>query len=119
MFLMLFFGVYLRWLPVAGYAPLEQGLWEHLRYLILPAMSLGIVQAAYITRMTRSALLEVLYKNYIRTARAKGLPEWKVLGKHVMRNAILPVVTYIGPMFAALIMSSFARVRLASYATVT
>ena len=62
MFFMLFFGVHLQWLPVAGYEPLSRGLWEHLRYLILPALSLGVVQAAYITRMTRSALLDVLYK---------------------------------------------------------
>ena len=71
MFLMLFFGVYLHWFPVAGYASLAEGLGEHLRYLFLPALSLGIVQAAYITRMTRSSLLEVLYKNYIQTARGK------------------------------------------------
>ena len=65
MFLMLFFSVYHHWFPVAGYAPLANGLLEHWKYLFVPALSLGIVQAAYITRMTRSSLLEVLYKNYI------------------------------------------------------
>ena len=73
---MLFFGVYLQWLPVAGYAPMAQGLGEHLRYLALPALSLGgVVQAAYITRMTRSALLDI----YIKTTSAQPGP--KACGK--------------------------------------
>lgn len=79
MFLMLFFGVHLKWLPVAGYVQMSQGILEHLRYLLLPALSLGVVQAAYITRMSRSAMLDVLYMNYIRTARAKGLKESAVV----------------------------------------
>ena len=62
---------------------------------------------AYIVRLTRTSTLDVLNQDYIRTARAKGLPEWKVLGKHALRNSLLPVVTYIGPMFAALITGSF------------
>lgn len=103
MFLMLFFGVYLRWLPVAGYAPLDQGLWEHLRYLILPALSLGIVQAAYITRMTRSALLEVLYKNYIRTARAKGLRESAIMFGQALKNAAPTILTVVGQSFGSLV----------------
>ena len=79
MFLMLGLSVYHHIFPVAGYATLSQGLGEHLKYLFLPALSLGIVQAAYLTRMTRSALLDVLHKNYIHTARAKGLKEQKVI----------------------------------------
>lgn len=86
MFLMLFFSVYHHWFPVAGYAPLANGLLEHWKYLFVPALSLGIVQAAYITRMTRSSLLEVLYKNYIRTARAKGLKERKVVLRYALKK---------------------------------
>lgn len=74
---------------------------------VLPVIALALYPMAYITRLTKSSMLDVLGQDYIRTARAKGLPEWKVLGKHAMRNAILPVVTYIGPMFAALITGSF------------
>ena len=103
MFLMLFFGVYLHWFPVAGYASLAVGLGEHLRYLFLPALSLGIVQAAYITRMTRSSLLEVLYKNYIQTARAKGLKERKVVMKYALKNGAPVILTAIGQSFGSLI----------------
>jgi oligopeptide transport system permease protein len=71
-----------------------------------PVTVLGIFSLAYIVRLTRSSLLDILNQDYIRTARAKGLPEWKVLCKHAMRNAILPVVSYMGPMFAALITGS-------------
>ena len=103
MFFMLFFGVYLRWLPVAGYAPLSEGLGQHLRYLILPALSLGVVQAAYITRMTRSALLDVLYRNYIRTARAKGLRESAVLFGQALKNAAPTILTVVGQSFGSLV----------------
>lgn len=103
MFLMLFFGVYLHWFPVAGYAGLTEGLGEHLRYLFLPALSLGIVQAAYITRMTRASLLEVLYKNYIQTARAKGLKERTVVMKYALKNGAPVILTAIGQSFGSLI----------------
>lgn len=101
--LMLVVGVKLQWLPVAGYAPLEDGLWEQLKYLILPAISLGTIQAALITRMTRSSMLDVLNLNYIKTARAKGLQEWHVLLKHAFRNAFLPILTVIGQTFGTLV----------------
>lgn len=103
MFLMLFFGVYHHWFPVSGYAGLDQGLLEHLRYLFVPALSLGIVQAAYITRMTRSSLLEVLYKNFIRTARAKGLKEKKVLLTYALKNAAPAILTAVGQSFGSLV----------------
>lgn len=103
MFLMLFFGVHLQWLPVAGYASISEGLWEHMRYLILPAISLGTVQAALITRMTRSSVIGVLYLNYIKTARAKGLKEEAVLLKHALKNAALPILTVIGQSFGSLV----------------
>lgn len=103
MFLMLFFGVYLQWFPVAGYASLAEGIGEHFRYLFLPALSLGIVQAAYITRMTRASLLEVLYKSYIQTARAKGLKERKVVMKYGLKNGAPVILTAIGQSFGSLI----------------
>ena len=103
MFLMLFFGVYHQWLPVAGYASLTEGLGEHLKHLFVPALSLGIVQAAYITRMTRSSLLETLYKNYIRAARAKGLKEAKVVLRYALKNAAPAILTAVGQSFGSLI----------------
>ena len=92
MFLMLFLSVYHQWFPVAGYAMLAEGIVEHLKYLFVPALSLGIVQAAYITRMTRAALLDVLYKSYIRTGRAKECSSgnshssWTIFRKSDYRN---------------------------------
>jgi len=101
--LMLLFGVKLQWLPIAGYEPLSEGLVEHLRYLILPAISLGTIQAALITRMTRSSMLDVLSVNFIKTARAKGVKERTVLLRHAFRNAFLPILTVIGQTFGTLV----------------
>jgi peptide/nickel transport system permease protein len=103
LFLMLFVGVKLQWLPVAGYEPLSSGLWEHMKYLIIPGISLGTIQAALITRMTRSSMLEVLNLNFIKTARSKGLHEMKVLFKHAFRSAFLPILTVIGQTFGTLV----------------
>nr|WP_317379027.1 ABC transporter permease [uncultured Faecalimonas sp.] len=103
MFLMLFLSVYHQWFPVAGYAMLAEGIVEHLKYLFVPALSLGIVQAAYITRMTRAALLDVLYKSYIRTGRAKGLKEWIVIMKYGLKNAAPAILTAVGQSFGSLI----------------
>jgi peptide/nickel transport system permease protein len=97
------FAVKLRWLPVAGYQPLSTGVWSSLRYLILPAITLGAAQSAFLARMTRSMTLEVLNQDYIRTARAKGLVEQSVLFRHALRNAFTPLLTIIGLMFAALL----------------
>lgn len=101
--LMLVVGVQLQWLPVAGYEPLENGIWAHVQYLILPSISLGAIQAALITRMTRASMLEVLNLNYVKTARSKGLKETSVLLKHAFRNAFLPILTVIGQTFGTLI----------------
>jgi len=103
LFLVLLFSVQLGWLPVAGFRALKMGLWTHLRYMILPALSLGMVQAALITRMTRSSMLDVLYFNYIKTARAKGLKERVVLLKHALKNAALPILTVLGQSFGMLV----------------
>lgn len=103
LFLILFFAVKLQWLPVAGYQPLSSGLWNHLRYLLLPAIALGAMQAALIARMTRSSLIEVLSEQYIKTARAKGLKERIVIYKHALKNAFIPILTVIGETFGTLI----------------
>jgi peptide/nickel transport system permease protein len=97
------FGVLLGWLPVAGYEPLNSGLWESLRYLILPSITLGLFQAALLARLTRSMMLETLGDDYVRTARAKGLAEHAVVLRHAFRNAAVPLVTVIGLIFAALL----------------
>ena len=96
------FGVVLGWLPVAGYQPLSSGLWESLRYLILPSVTLGLFQAALLARLTRSMMLETLGDDYVRTARAKGLAEHAVVIRHAFRNALIPLLTVIGLIFAAL-----------------
>ena len=97
------FGVTLRWLPISGYLdPLEDG-WSGLRSLILPAVTLGLALAAVITRTLRSSLLEALAEDYVRTARAKGLSEWVVIRGHVLRNALIPVVTVLGLQLGTLI----------------
>ena len=101
--LILFFAVFLNWLPVAGYAPLSEGLLTHLEFLLLPAISLGFIQAALITRITRSAMLEVMNNAYVKTARAKGVRNRPIIFVHALRNAMLPVITVIGDQAAGLL----------------
>lgn len=96
----LVFGLYLRWLPVAGW---ETG---QLRYLVLPVITLALPVIAYIARLTRGSLLEVLRSNFVRTARAKGLSETQVLLRHALRPALLPVVSYLGPATAFVVTGS-------------
>ncbi|MFB4167328.1 ABC transporter permease [Virgibacillus sp. JSM 102003] len=103
LFLILLVGVQLEWLPVAGYQPLSSGLWNHIQYLIMPAISLGAIQAALFARMTRSSMLEVLNTNFIKAARSKGVKERNVVYKHALRNAFLPVLTVIGQTFGTLV----------------
>jgi oligopeptide transport system permease protein len=98
--LTLIFGVYLSWLPVAGWnggAP---------RNLILPVIALALPQIAYIARLTRGSMIEVLHANYIRTARAKGLRERLVVVRHALKGAMLPVISYLGPATAQLVTGS-------------
>ncbi|OFX31504.1 MAG: peptide ABC transporter [Armatimonadetes bacterium RBG_16_67_12] len=94
--LILFFSVYLGLFPVAGYVPVEESAYGALRSLTLPAVTLGISASALIARMTRSSMLEVLGQDYIRTARAKGNEERRVIARHALRNAMIPTVTVIG-----------------------
>lgn len=101
--LILFFAVRNRWLPVAGFSPLDEGLWESFRYMILPSITLGVAQAALLARMTRSMMLEVLNSDYVRTARAKGNKEFTVVMRHAFRNALLPIINIIGLIVAGLL----------------
>ena len=91
--LVLVVGVMLQWLPPTGFGGME--------YLILPALTLGLRSAAYLARLTRATMLEVLSHDYIRTARSKGLPEWKVFIKHAFPNTLIPVITIIGTDFGS------------------
>jgi ABC-type dipeptide/oligopeptide/nickel transport system permease component len=90
MMLSLVFGVTLGWLPVSGYGDGD------LAHLVLPALTLGALHTGTVARMTRSSLLEVVRQDFLQSARAKGLPEWRVIVKHALRNALIPVVTVIG-----------------------
>lgn len=101
--LILVFSVQLGWFPVAGYSPLEYGWAKTLRSLVLPAFALGVVQSGLIARITRSAMLDVLREQFILAGRAKGLGEWVVVGKHALKNAMIPTITIIGISFAILI----------------
>ena len=98
--LTLVFGVFLGWLPVAGW---NNGAWPN---RILPVISLALPYVAYVSRLTRGSMIEVLRSNYIRTARAKGLPERKVLTRHAMKAALLPVVSFLGPATAGIVTGS-------------
>lgn len=101
--LILLFALRLGWLPPTGYISPAENLTANLRHMVLPALSLGMVLAAAITRIIRSSLLEVLGRQYIRTARAKGLRESVVILKHGLRTALIPVVTVIGLQFGTLL----------------
>ena len=93
----------LGWLPVQGYARLSDGVFLWLRHLILPALTLSVIYIALIARVTRASVLEALGEDYIRTARAKGLPELRVLVRHALANAAVPIATVIGIGVAILI----------------
>jgi len=101
--LIFLFGVKLRWLPISGYTdPLEDPT-QGLRSLVLPAVTLGLALAAVVTRTLRSSMLEALSEDYVRTARAKGLSEARVIRGHVLKNALIPVVTVLGLQLGTLI----------------
>lgn len=98
--LLLVFGIYLEWVPVSGWGDIPGDK-------ILPSITLGTGYAAYIARLSRAGMLEVLSQDYIRTARAKGLPEWQVVLGHALRGGVVPVVAFLGPAFAGLLSGSF------------
>jgi peptide/nickel transport system permease protein len=97
------FAVWLRLVPAGGFPGWSAGFWPALKALVLPAIALALPQAAILARVTRSAIVEVLGEDFIRTARAKGLPRKAVLWRHALRNAMLPVLTILGLQFAFLL----------------
>ena len=101
--LILIFSIELDWLPVQGYRPIREGLWEWARHLVLPATALGTVYIALIARITRASMLDALAQDYVRTAQAKGLTPSEVLVGHALKNAAVPIVTVIGIGIALLI----------------
>ena len=101
--LILLFAVHLRWFSAGGFAGWDEGLLAGLKSLLLPAISLAVVQAAILARITRSAVLDVLREDFVRTARAKGVSQRGTLWGHVLRNAMIPVITVMGLQFAELL----------------
>ena len=101
--MIIFFSVWLGWLPTGGYVPFTQDPLGWLRSATMPAISLALLQIGLLARITRSTMLEVLRQDYVRTARAKGLPRWQVVGKHALANAMIPIVTVIGIVVSLLI----------------
>lgn len=97
------FALQLRMFPATGFTPITEGVGPWLSHLVLPALALGTTTAAEIARQTRAGMIDVLEQDYIRTATAKGLPRWIVVGKHTTKNAAIPVVTVFGLQAAALI----------------
>ncbi|WOC15667.1 ABC transporter permease [Pseudochrobactrum sp. MP213Fo] len=101
--LILFFALYLGWFPASGFGGWENGLWAGIRSLILPAVALALPLAAILARVTRSAVIEALNEDFVRTARAKGLSQRAALWKHATPNALIPVVTILGLQFSFLL----------------
>jgi peptide/nickel transport system permease protein len=99
----MFFSVHLRWLPSGGYVPMTEDFWGWIRSMTLPALVLGTMQIGLLTRITRSAMLDILHQDYVRTARAKGGSELRVLIRHALRNAMVPIVTVIGLLFGMIV----------------
>jgi ABC-type dipeptide/oligopeptide/nickel transport system permease component len=110
------FGIALKWLPPTGWGakppyflgflPTHLG-WEYFRFAIMPSVALGLGSSAIIARLTRASLLQTVREDYIRTARAKGLHERTVITRHALKNSLIPVVTILGPLFAALVTGTF------------
>jgi oligopeptide transport system permease protein len=98
--LVLVFGIQLDWLPVSGWGDMPGDK-------VLPSITLGSVYAAYVARLSRAGMLEVMTQDYIRTARAKGITEWRVVIVHALRGGLTPVVAFLGPAFAGLLSGSF------------
>lgn len=101
--LVLLFSLTLGWLPPSGYTPIQEDFGDWLAHLILPAITAGLISGAIQTRFVRSAMLEVMHQNYVRSARAKGLKERTVVVRHALRNAMITIVTVIGLQITALL----------------
>ncbi len=103
MLMVVLFAIKLRWFPAGGFAGWDKGFWTGMKSLTLPAVALALPQASILTRVMRSALLDVLGEDFIRTARAKGVSRGRVLWAHGLRNALIPVLTIIGLQFSFLL----------------
>lgn len=103
LYLILIFAAWLGWLPSSGYPSIFEGGIASLRYLILPSLTLAAPNAALILRLTRASMLDVSREDYVRTARAKGIRPWRVVRRHILRNALLTIVSAFGFTFAALL----------------
>lgn len=101
--MILLFSVRLRWLPPSGAGDAGAGLWANLRYLVMPVLSIAVSNLSVFARFTRSALIDVMADDFIRTARAKGLAERVVINRHALKNALIPVVTIVGIQFGRLL----------------
>jgi peptide/nickel transport system permease protein len=101
--LILLFSVHLKWFSAGGFSGWDEGILQGVKALILPAISLAVVQSAILARITRSAVLEVLREDFVRTARAKGVSKRGAMWGHVLRNALIPVITIMGLQFAELL----------------
>lgn len=110
------FGVTLKWLPASGWGTTPPYLlgflpqsfgWDYFKYAVMPSVALGLGSSAVIARLTRASLLQVIREDYIRTARSKGLQERLVITRHALKNSLIPVVTVLGPMFAAVTTGTF------------
>ncbi len=101
--LILLFSVHLQWFSAGGFPGWSDGAWDAFKSLLLPALSLAVVQAAILARITRSSVLEVMREDFVRTARAKGLSKRATVWGHVLRNAMIPVITVMGLQFAELL----------------
>ena len=104
--LIILFAANLGWLPAIGYTPMSEGFWPWLSHLILPATAAGTAFSAIIARMVRSAMLEIMGTDFIRTARAKGMSNWTVIMRHAFPNALIPVITVMGIAFGLLMASA-------------
>lgn len=103
MLMVAFFAIKLRWFPAGGFPGWDDGFWINIKALTLPAVALALPQASILTRVMRSALLDTLDEDFVRTARAKGLSRRQALWRHALRNAMIPVLTIIGMQFSFLI----------------
>jgi peptide/nickel transport system permease protein len=104
--LIILFSVMLDWLPAGGYVPFAQSPSAWLRALVLPGVSLALLQIGLLARITRSTVAETLRQDYVRTARAKGLPAWGVVGRHALGNATIPIMTVLGISVSVLLSGS-------------
>jgi peptide/nickel transport system permease protein len=100
--LIFIFAIRLRWLPSAGYVPFADGPEQHVRSMILPVLTLAAAYTGSFSRFSRSLMMDVLAQDYVRTARAKGLPELLVMRRHAVRNALIPLITVVGVELAGL-----------------